>query len=119
MQVEPPSAPAPAERPARKQTANKIPKDRQLNSVIPEAPEREEHTVVEAPGMAQLDFPMKLADIKKDEVSGTYLTNFEKTEVEEYEKVYYLCDNKQKIQPTKLERLVNNGFDDEEGYYRI
>jgi len=62
---------------------------------------------------------MKLSDVKKDEVSGVYLTNFEKSEVEEYEKVYYLCENKQKIQPTKLERLVNNGFDDEEGYYRI
>ena len=25
----------------------------------------------------------------------------------------------QKYAPTKLERLVNNGFDDNEGYYRI
>ena len=38
---------------------------------------------------------------------------------EEYEKVYFMCDNETKIKPSKLERLVNNGFDDEEGYYRI
>lgn len=30
-----------------------------------------------------------------------------------------MCENKDKIKATKLERLVNNGFDDEEGYYRI
>ena len=30
-----------------------------------------------------------------------------------------MCENKIKINATKLERLVNNGFDDEEGYYRI
>lgn len=70
---------------------------KQLNSVIPEAPEREEHTVVEGSSIPTLDFPMKLNDVKKDEVSKTYLTDFEKTEVDEYEKVYYLCDNKQKI----------------------
>jgi hypothetical protein len=28
-------------------------------------------------------------------------------------------DNDIKVKPTKLERLVNNGFDDEEGYYRV
>jgi dual specificity tyrosine-phosphorylation-regulated kinase 2/3/4 len=48
-----------------------------------------------------------------------YLTEFEKTEVDEYETVYYLCPNITKIKPSKLERLVNNGYDDEEGYYRI
>jgi hypothetical protein len=30
-----------------------------------------------------------------------------------------MADNDAKIKPTKLERLVNNGFDDEEGYYKI
>ena len=30
-----------------------------------------------------------------------------------------MCENELKHKPTKLERLVNNGFDDEEGYYRI
>jgi len=30
-----------------------------------------------------------------------------------------MCENKEKIKPTKLERLINNGYDDEEGYYRI
>lgn len=47
------------------------------------------------------------------------MTDFEKTEVEEYDHIYYLSDNETKIKATKLERLVNNGFDDEEGYYRI
>lgn len=62
---------------------------------------------------------MKLENVKRDEIASVYLTDFEKSEVEEYEKIYYLCDNKNKFQPTKLERLVNNGFDDEEGYYRV
>jgi len=47
------------------------------------------------------------------------LTDFEKTEIEEYDHVYYLSENDTKIKPTKLERLVNNGFDDDEGYYRV
>lgn len=66
-----------------------------------------------------LDFPLKLDEVKKVEIAAQYLTDFEKTEIDEYEKVYYLCENKNKIQATKLERLVNNGFDDEEGYYRV
>jgi dual specificity tyrosine-phosphorylation-regulated kinase 2/3/4 len=48
-----------------------------------------------------------------------FFTEFEVTEVDEYEAVYYMCDNKDKIKPSKSERLVNNGFDDEEGYYRV
>lgn len=47
------------------------------------------------------------------------LSLFEVTEVEEYEEVFYLAKNENKYKPTKLERLVNNGFDDQEGYYRI
>ena len=47
------------------------------------------------------------------------MTDFEKTEVDEFDQIYYMCENKDKIKATKLERLVNNGFDDEEGYYRI
>jgi len=47
------------------------------------------------------------------------LSLFEVTEIEEYEEVFYLAKNDQKYKPTKLERLVNNGFDDQEGYYRI
>jgi dual specificity tyrosine-phosphorylation-regulated kinase 2/3/4 len=45
------------------------------------------------------------------------LTSHEMTEIREYEDIYYLASNK--FQPTKLERLVNNGFDDQDGYYRI
>jgi len=44
-----------------------------------------------------LDFPLKLSEVKKEKISSVYLTNFEKTEVEEYEKIYYLCENKTKI----------------------
>jgi dual specificity tyrosine-phosphorylation-regulated kinase 2/3/4 len=39
--------------------------------------------------------------------------------VDEFEQIYYLAENSAKIKATKLERLVNNGFDDEEGYYKI
>lgn len=48
-----------------------------------------------------------------------FLSLHELTEVEEYEEIYYLAKQDQKYAPTKLERLVNNGFDDSEGYYRI
>lgn len=48
-----------------------------------------------------------------------YLNFHEITEVAEFDEVWYLAHNTQKYQPTKLERLVNNGFDDSEGYYRI
>jgi len=47
------------------------------------------------------------------------LSNFEKTEIDEFDKIYYLADKDKKYKPTKLERLVNNGFDDNDGYYRI
>jgi hypothetical protein len=53
------------------------------------------------------------------DIADKYLTTFEKTEIEEFDDIYYMCDNKSKIKPTKLERLINNGYDDEEGYYRI
>jgi dual specificity tyrosine-phosphorylation-regulated kinase 2/3/4 len=52
-------------------------------------------------------------------LSEKYLTDYEKNEVEEYSEIYYLCENEFKLKPTKLERLVNNGFDDDEGYYKI
>jgi len=41
------------------------------------------------------------------------------TEIDEFEQVFFVSDNLTKYQPTKLERLVNNGYDDDEGYYRI
>ena len=53
------------------------------------------------------------------QIMDDYLTSFEQTEIDEYENLYYVCHNEEKIKPTKLERLVNNGFDDEEGYYRV
>ena len=48
-----------------------------------------------------------------------FLSIHEQTEVAEYEEIFYLAKQDQKYAPTKLERLVNNGFDDSEGYYRI
>lgn len=30
-----------------------------------------------------------------------------------------MCENEYKIKASNMERLINNGFDDEEGYYRI
>jgi dual specificity tyrosine-phosphorylation-regulated kinase 2/3/4 len=47
------------------------------------------------------------------------LTQFEKTEIEEFEEVWFVAPASVKYLPTKLERLVNNGFDDQEGYYRF
>jgi dual specificity tyrosine-phosphorylation-regulated kinase 2/3/4 len=47
------------------------------------------------------------------------LTPYERTEVEEFEEVWYLATKEKKYQASKLERLINNGFDDEEGYYRL
>ena len=51
--------------------------------------------------------------------SKNFLSIHEQTEVAEYDEIYYLAKADQKYAPTKLERLVNNGFDDNEGYYRI
>jgi len=62
---------------------------------------------------------MKPSQLKEKDTAEKYLSDFERTEVDEYEQIYYLCENDKKLQPTKLERLVNNGYDDEEGYYRI
>jgi len=86
--------------------------------VIPEASEKDELTVNETASQI-IDFPIDPSTAKKKHLAEKYLTQFETTEVEEYDHVYYLCDNETKIKPTNLERLVNNGFDDEEGYYRI
>ena len=89
-----------------------------INSVIPEAPERDELTVNEA-SKQTIDYPVDSSFAKQKIIADKYLTDFEKTEIDEYENIYYMCENKEKIKPTKLERLVNNGYDDEEGYYRI
>lgn len=47
------------------------------------------------------------------------LTLHEKTEILDFDHVYYMASKENKYHPSKLERLVNNGFDDEEGYYRM
>lgn len=52
-------------------------------------------------------------------VSDEYLTAFERNEVEEFDEVWFMAPTVNKYQATKLERLVNNGFDDQEGYYRF
>lgn len=52
-------------------------------------------------------------------IADKFLTDYEKTEIDEHEKIYFLCENTVKLKPSKSERLVNNGFDDEEGYYKI
>lgn len=51
-------------------------------------------------------------------VSDEYLSAFERTEVDEFEEVWFMAPAANKYAATKLERLVNNGFDDSEGYYR-
>ena len=66
----------------------------------------------------RIDLPSSSSDVLikyKEE----YLTEFEVTEIVEFDKIYYLADNNHKFKPTKAERLVNNGFDDNDGYYRI
>lgn len=51
-------------------------------------------------------------------VGDEFLTNFERSEVEEFDEIWYMAPTANKYKATKLERLVNNGFDDNEGYYR-
>jgi len=69
-------------------------------------------------GQDSIKYPISGSTAKKLHAKDK-LSLFEQTEVEEFEEVYYLAPNNEKYQPTKLERLVNNGFDDQEGYYRI
>jgi dual specificity tyrosine-phosphorylation-regulated kinase 2/3/4 len=66
-----------------------------------------------------IEFPIDSSAAKQEIIASKYLTDFERTEVEEYKQIYYLAKNSDKNQPSKLERLVNNGFDNEEGYYKI
>lgn len=86
--------------------------------MIPEAPEKEEQTINDTL-LAQFQFPVDPSVVKENPVSDKFLTDYEKTEIDEYEQLFFIADNELKIKPTKLERLVNNGFDDEEGYYRV
>lgn len=101
---------------------------------VPEKPEKpskkshkQQHQEDSAPVEEQLldvpldlpNLPVRVKDLREAPFFEKYCTEHEQKEVEEYENIYYLLENSKKIQPTKLERLVNNGFDDEEGYYRV
>ena len=55
-----------------------------MNSVIPEASERDELTVNETSNM-KIEFPISPTMAKTDHIADKYLTDFEKTEIEEYE----------------------------------
>ena len=50
--------------------------------------------------------------MKSHPVAKDYLSIHEVTEVGEYDEIFYLAPADKKYKPTKLERLVNNGFDD-------
>ena len=66
----------------------------------------------------KIELPSSPSDVLikyKDE----YLTEYEVNEVNEFEQIYFLSNNNHKVKPTKSERLVNNGFDDADGYYKI
>lgn len=67
----------------------------------------------------EIHFPIDGKRLKQMSSARHYLSIHEQTEVVEFEEIFYLAKADQKYQPTKLERLVNNGFDDSEGYYRI
>ena len=62
---------------------------------------------------------MRGSDVKSHAVAKDYLSIHEVTEVGEYDEIFYLAPADKKYKPTKLERLVNNGFDDQDGYYRL
>lgn len=55
-----------------------------MNSVIPEASERDELTVNETSNM-KIEFPITPSQAKADNIADKYLTDFERTEVEEYD----------------------------------
>ena len=88
-------------------------------STIPEVTERDELTLGMLSTSLTIQFPLPGKKVLNSSRANDYLSIHEKNEVAEYEEVYYLAKAEQKYQPTKLERLVNNGFDDNEGYYRI
>jgi hypothetical protein len=63
-----------------------------VNSVIPEASEREELTVNDAV-LQTIEFPIDSQAAKAEKIATKYLTDFERTEVDEYENLYYLAEN--------------------------
>ena len=66
-----------------------------------------------------INYPIKGTEVKSHPQAKEMLSIHENTEVAEYDLIYYLAPPDKKCKPTKLERLVNNGFDDQEGYYRL
>ena len=89
---------------------------------IPEENEKDELTSRQIRSKSKsplFDYPIQGKYLTSMPKSKEYLSIHELTEVQEYEEVYYVAKSGMKYQPTKKERLVNNGFDDAEGYYRI
>lgn len=87
--------------------------------IIPEAPEREELTVQDMVENKDSGILYPLKPKEALDSYSSYLTDFEKTEILEFEDIFYLSPTTSKYQPTKSERLINNGFDDNDGYYRL
>ena len=48
----------------------------------------------------------------REMIADEYWSAFERTEVDEYDELSIMASVCNKYLPTKLERLVNNGFDD-------
>jgi hypothetical protein len=89
------------------------------NQVIPEASEREELTVQDMSEARDTGIKYPLSPKQAVKTYGQFLTESEMTEIQEFEEIYYLASDEFKIHPTKAERIVNNGYDDSDGYYRI
>lgn len=64
-----------------------------------------------------INYPMTSG--KALDTCDQYLNDFERTEIKEFEKIYYLATDDLKVNATKAERLINNGYDDNDGYYRL
>ena len=80
----------------------------------------DQSTVVQSSHQVKkVSYPIKGSEVKSHPVAKEMLSIHEVTEVGEYDEVYYLAPSDKKYKPTKLERLVNNGFDDQDGYYRL
>ena len=81
-----------------------------MTTIIEATNEHDENTTVVQEKTIQ--YPMRGSDVKSHPVAKDYLSIHEVTEVGEYDEIFYLAPADKKYRPTKLERLVNNGFDD-------
>ena len=59
----------------------------------------------------KIKYPIK-GSMARKMIADEYLSACERTEVDEYDEIWFMASACNKYQPTKLERLVNNGFDD-------